>query len=497
MTDFSTPRRMSAGAFVILLQKSFREIVGTTFIAIAYLLFDIFNSDTFNILELLAVAAVLFTLPFLTAFLKYYFCKFHIEGDKLIFTYGLASKKTTSIPLSRVHTMRTKSGLFYRLLDLHGVTFDTLATYSQEVELILDDSDMQMLLHRVRMGEEFTQITDVNIPLPPPLHSSKLKVSDLNIMKGALCQNHLKGFAILATILVAVYDKINQLGNDVTSRLFDYLDSRVESVLPSASDIILFSAVIYLTVMLLWTGKILLRYSNMSLQFADNKMTIESGLLSRYTCRIAQDKATVLTIKQNPLEKAAHCQTITISQALNVMDTKKEGNIRIYGSDLGDRLFEWWLGCDKTTVYAPLMWAQSGKGVFMRKFFPFLIIAIVMSFTLFYTLGSVIPALIICSGFVAVTAMRAAMAWKHSGIKLYDTYVQINGGNIARLHEHIKYPDIESVSIRTTPLTPITARVTLQISTNAKNFRISSLETKTASSLRHLLLQTTYTQSWL
>ena len=62
-------------------------------------------------------------------------------------------------------------------------------------------------------------------------------------------------------------------------------------------------------------------------------MTIESGLLSRYTCRIAQDKATVLTIKQNPLEKAAHCQTITISQALNVMDTKKEGNIRIYGSD--------------------------------------------------------------------------------------------------------------------------------------------------------------------
>jgi len=226
-----------------------------------------------------------------------------------------------------------RAGLFYRLLDLHGVTFDTLATYSQEVELILDDSDMQMLLHRVRMGEEFTQITDVNIPLPPPLHSSKLKVSDLNIMKGALCQNHLKGFAILATILVAVYDKINQLGNDVTSRLFDYLDSRVESVLPSASDIILFSAVIYLMVMLLWTGKILLRYSNMSLQFADNKMTIESGLLSRYTCRIAQDKATVLTIKQNPLEKAAHCQTITISQALNVMDTKKEGNIRIYGSE--------------------------------------------------------------------------------------------------------------------------------------------------------------------
>ena len=96
--------------------------------------------------------------------------------------------------------------------------------------------------------------------------------------------------------------------------------------------------------MALWTGKIALRYGNMTLRMTDNLLTIESGLVSRFTCRLAREKTTVLTIKRNPLEKIAGCQTISLQQAENATDNKNEGGIRIYGSNLGDELLTWWLG---------------------------------------------------------------------------------------------------------------------------------------------------------
>ena len=145
MTDFSTPRRMSPGAFLIMFLKSFREIIGVTFVAIVYLFYDSSDSDgsPFRKAALAAGIILVYSLP--VAFARYYFRKFHIEGDKLIYTHGVAKRETVSIPLSSVHNLRTKSGLVYRLLGMRGVAFDTLASDDREVELILDEADWQKL----------------------------------------------------------------------------------------------------------------------------------------------------------------------------------------------------------------------------------------------------------------------------------------------------------------------------------------------------------------
>lgn len=489
MTDFSSPRRMSAAALVILLQKTFKELSAACFIGLGYVLFNSQDSDMWDaVLRFVSAVGAILGISFIIAFWKYYFRKYHIEGDKLIYTQGFAAKQTTSIPLSRVHTLRTKRGVFYRLLGLRGVSFDTLASDYQEVELILDERDWQMLLHRVRMGEDFAEITDSTVALPPPMEDSTQSVSDLNILKGALCQNHLKGFAVLATVAWALYDNISQLGDDATIRVLSYLDDHVGGVLPSVGECILSVAVIYMIVMILWTAKVFLRYSGMTLHIADNRLTIESGLLARYTCRLAREKTTVLAIKQNPLEKIAHCQTITLRQADNVSDTKNEGNIRIYGSALGNELLAWWLGDNSATANDSFLSAKSGKGLFMRKFAPHLILSLVLSLIIFDVTQSLTISIIIGSSYAAVTAIRAVMAWQHSGIELTEAYVRINCGNIAIIREYIKYHDIESVSIRRTPFTPATGRVSLKISTNADVFIVYSLEINTATEIRNLLL---------
>lgn len=489
MNDFSTPRRMGSAAFIIIFLKSFREFIRVSFIAIGYLLIDIFNSGTIDPEGI--VFAILFTIavPAVIAFFRYYFSKFHIEGDKLIFTHGFGFKQTTSIPLSKVHTLRTKRGIFYRLAEMRGVTFDTLAGISQEVELILEESEWQQLLQRVRAGEDFAGTSEAIETLPPPFRNDMLKVSNLNILKGALCQNHLKGFAVLAAILFAVFDNYNQLKDGDAKQVIDYLDTQANNLAPTATDWVLFAAVAYLFAMLLWIGKVALRYYGMSIQIADNRLTIESGLLSRYTCRIARDKATILIIKQNPLEKMAHCQTISIRQAENAsLALNGEKDIRIYGSNLGDLIFDWWLGESSKIDNTSLLSARSGRGLFVRSFVPHLFVALAALVILISVADIGMPAVIICTLYALLMALRAVTAWKHGGIELTETYIRIDCGNIATIREYIRYRDVESVSIRNTPFTFVTGRVSLQISTNAGASKIYSLKADTSYAIRHLIL---------
>ena len=287
MNEFSTPRRMSPGAFVIIFVKSFREIAGASIVAFLYLMFRSDDSDSsVSVLMKIALAIGIFiAFSLLTAFLRFYFRKFHIEEDKLVYSRGIAQKRTTSIPLSRIHNLRTKRGLVYRILNMRGVTFDTLATDKEEVELILDESDWQSLLSRVKSGENIAvKSGEEGASVSPPPHiDDTIQISNAAVIKGALCQNHLKGFAVLSTILLPVLDKLNDFGENNTERVIDFIESHAGDTLPTIWQWATILAALYLVIVVLLTGKILLRYGDMAIKLAGSKLTIESGLISRFT----------------------------------------------------------------------------------------------------------------------------------------------------------------------------------------------------------------------
>lgn len=147
---------MSAGAFVIIAMKTFKELAGAFFFIFVSLLFAPSDEQSFSetMMRTAILTGIIVALSLLVAFLKYYYRKFHINDDKLIFTHGIAFRQTTSIPLDKIHNLRTKKGLLYQVLDLRGVTFDTIANDQGDVELILSESDWFMLLSHVREGEK-------------------------------------------------------------------------------------------------------------------------------------------------------------------------------------------------------------------------------------------------------------------------------------------------------------------------------------------------------
>lgn len=498
MNDFTTPRRMSPAAFIVIWMQSFQQLLTAIVIFIGMILFDDEEIFSQRIITTLAILGGALVLSAAVAFTKYYFRKYHIEGDSLIYTHGLAFKNTTSVPLERIHNLRTKSGIFYRVVDMRGVSFDTLATDKQEVELILNESEWQALMQQVRLGEVCSDAGDHTIAPPPAFRQETLHVSNLNIIKGALCQNHLKGFAILGAVAAYVFDKIMDVDSEAADHIIDYIDTHAADVSMTIGQGLVVAIIVYLFVMLLWTGRAAIRYYGMTINIADNKLTFESGLFSRYTSRLARDKATVLSIKQNPLESLAHCETIAIRQAENVTDEKKRGDITIYGSDLGNRLLDWWLGNEDEDI-APfqnrssakdsiIMTAHAGKGLFVRRYIPHLILATAATLVLIFCADIMIPSIVIGSLYSALMAVRAVMAWRHSSIELMDECVLVNRGNIARIREYMRYADIESVRIRRTPLTRFTGRVSLQLATNSGTVTVYSLTLADALTLRHRLV---------
>ena len=140
-------------------------------------------------------------------------------------------------------------------------------------EATLDESEWQELLQRVRAGEEFTEASKSIETLPPPFKEDLLRVSNLNILKGALCQNHLKGFAIMAAILFALFDNLSQLEDGTAGQLIRYIDQEATKLILSAIDWCMLAIAAYLFAMLLWIGKVALRYYGMSITRVRAKRT--------------------------------------------------------------------------------------------------------------------------------------------------------------------------------------------------------------------------------
>ena len=153
---------------------------------------------------------------------------------------------------------------------------------------------------------------------------------------------------------------------------------------------------------------------------------------------------------------------------------------------LGDQLLSWWLG--GANAPTELFSARSGRGLMVRKFIPNLILAVAVITVMIYFTHNWMSSAIIGSVYIVISAIRSVLAWKHSSIMLADSYVAINCGNIALINEYIKYRDIESVGIRSTPFTPFTHRVSLSVATNAEAVTVYSLKLSDALRLRDLIL---------
>lgn len=491
INDFSIPRRMSKSAFVIFFVKALRSYASLILILFTVRIFD--SSDETSVMEyiimLLSYLAGFIALSLITAFLGFYFKKYYVEDGNLIFIHGVIQHERTSIPLNKIQSLRTKSGLIYRMLDMKGISFDTLASRTEEIELILDDDDWDALLSRVETQEntqeEVQETAATEQAATANTKTVKLEVSNLNLIKGALCQNHLKGMAVLFGVLATLYNQITSVNDKAANYFIDYVETHADSSAFSVTAVLTVIVILYLVILILWMGKVFLQYFNMDIRMGEKQLFFESGLITRNSSRFSFDKVCTLYVKRNIIEDWLGCCTIMVRQALNATDEKKGADVKIYGSSYDGNFLSWWLGKDYTSSLTVIS-ARSGYGL--------------LGYTIrFDILISLAVAIVLCHygqyiwlfapiAYMLVSLAKGLLAVRRSHITLKEDYMEISNGKFAEIYNYVKYDNIEVVRMVSTPFTPYYHRVKLVISTNGTSFAIRSLKEQEAKEIYELLL---------
>ena len=488
--DFSVPRRMSKSAFVILFFNVLKSLSNYFFILVFIELFK--SSETFldKMLYVLGIGGICISIATVLSFISYYFKKYYIEDENLIFIHGLMHKEVTSVPLCRIQSLRTKQGLMYRLFDMRGISFDTLASQGKEVEMILDEDDWNALIAQIdRLKVDEANESNPGISDTSSIGTIETKdlptVSNLNLIKGAFCQNHLQGMTVLLGILISLYNQLGTFDKEATVYIVDYVDRYTNPAIFSLSSILLLVVLLYFVMLLLWMGKVFLHYYNTVIQINQEQLLFEYGLVSRNSSRFSYDKICTLHVKQNLLEKLLNCSTIIFRQALNATDTKQGSDVKLYGSQAATYFLNWWLGIKHVSSQA-LVSARSGYGM-MGFSLQFQLFITFVSIFVFYYLQWYIG-FGFSVAYLLIMLLKDYLAVRRSHIVLKEDYVEIHSGSFAAVTDYFKYSNIEVVRLKSTPFTPYYHRVSLFISTNGSSFVVRSLKEDEAREIYELLL---------
>lgn len=317
-----------------------------------------------------------------------------------------------------------------------------------------------------------------------------LKVSNLNLLKGALCQNHLKGMVILLGILGTLYDQFTSVNEQAAKYVIDYVDEQASATSFSLSAVLAVIVGLYVVVLVLWTGKIFLRYSNMNIQINDRQLFFESGLISRNSSRFSYDKICTVYIKRNFLEQWMNGCTIMLKQALNATDEKLGADVKIYGSNYGENFLNSWLGKDYTSS-EEIISARSGYGLLGYVLrFDLLLVLLAGGILWYYELYAWLALPFV---YLLIALAKGLFAVRRSRITLRQDYLEVCNGKFAEIQNYFKYSNVEVVRKVSTPFTPYFHRVSLFISTNGTSFVVRSLKEEEADEIYEWLLYHCYT----
>lgn len=486
MTDFSVPRRMGWNAFLIIFLKDLKNVGSTVgiFMLISILNSDLDIFDVSDLLRLLGCVLLCLVISLFVALSKFLPKKFHVSDGNLIFTHGLFHSQTTTIPLHRIHSLRTRRGLVYQMLEMRGIAFDTLASKTEEIELILGESDWQSLIRQIENEESVGDMATNEAE--PRKNGVFVYFKNKYLIEDAFCQNHLKGVAVLVAFLWAVFNRIFNDFDDVGEYAVRIAGRYEDTFVLTPSEIVMSLVVIYIFVMFLWIGKALLVYYDMTASIDRSLLTFSRGLFSRMTSRFSHDKVCTASVKRNFLERRFGLCTLWLKQALFATSKKEEDNIRIYSSDESLVLLKWWLG-DEYESEDTLFVAKSGRGTLIHCVAPGVVVSVVATFALCCLSLYVWMALpVLCLVFVL---WRGVCAMRHSSISLRETYLEVGNGSFADVKNYIRYDDVEVVLVRRTPFSPWSHRVAIAVATPGSSFIVRSIKEDEAAYICEFLVR--------
>ena len=129
----------------------------------------------------------------------------------LIYRHNMIGRVTTTHP-TNPHTHCAPDKACSTVFSVCGECFSTLfADKGEEIELILSEADWQSLLKRIELQERPQPAVADMPPSSGGSHTSYRKFSNTDLVLDALCQNHLKGMAVLGGFVAVFFNNMLNL----------------------------------------------------------------------------------------------------------------------------------------------------------------------------------------------------------------------------------------------------------------------------------------------
>jgi len=454
---FNLPQRQSQFAIIFIVLRFLKTLLKQLWPILLALALGRRGSSIFDTFELvISGIGIIGIIPSIIAYYKYYF---QLSDNELVINKGLFKKVRLNIPFERIQSVNFRQTFIHQFLQVTEVEIETAGSSDQETKIdALDIPTAELLRKRIleMKAQASYKVTTTKQQIEKEVEEEIiLRLSQRDLLKVGLVQNHLKPIGLLLGLISTVYFysySFNWNPNNIQREIFSYIKDYKNVMIDYHSLGFVSIGLIFLLIMmaavLYSLITTLLRHYNLHFWRSGEKFQVVQGLLTKQEFAALDKKIQILKWGQNPFERLIGFYNITFSQAKSGDDKEGSAKFKIPGCQMDQINYvqESWLGInglqfeEYKTVSPHLFYHPA---IYLTLFF-----AIFIGLSFFA--GNILLCLfIICSYLLSMYFSWLSYKKKRYAYNTSELY--IGGGTIGLRHALLPLYKIQDVNIQENP----------------------------------------------
>ncbi len=307
--NWSIPQRPARAGLLIIFYKAIINIFKIVWPLLAVLLF---NQRRKGWDALMIGLIVIPALVLLRSLIEYFYFRFQIVNDELIIRKGFISKKTITIPLSKIQAVHIEQALVHQLVQVVRVKIDTAGT--DKTEASIDALSMEKAEQlRIFLLHEKQELTGGHEVQASPVEIPVIRLSISDIFKIGISANHIQTFILILSFAFSFINNLEEAFGERVVRTVRDSSSLVQRSISAVSLVI--TAVLALSV-IVSMGRIALRYFDFNLSESPQGYKLSTGLINTRQHLVAFPRIQFISWSANWIRRKIGLYSLDFHQAM-------------------------------------------------------------------------------------------------------------------------------------------------------------------------------------
>ncbi|MBK8346906.1 MAG: PH domain-containing protein [Saprospiraceae bacterium] len=477
--DFSTPNRQSYVAIILILFKTINVVVRQLLPILFVILVGGSGKKGDYILWLVIIIAILTMLYSIVNFFRTYFM---IINDELILHTGIFQRKKTSIPFARIQSINFEQNIIHQLFSVLKLKIDTAGSEKSEFEFHAIEADKAHALRDIILSGKTATFPplDADIVTPPvPEYTPILCLSEKDLIKAGLTENHIKSGGLIFLFLFWIYQNLQEIGVDVD----EYSENIPEWEAGVGKIVSLIFFLVCISVVISLVRSVIKNYDLRFLR-SSHGFKVVSGLFTKREVSAFDHKIQHITWSDNLLKRLIGFKDLSLYQATGT-GTGAVQNITIPGCNEGH------IQGVVTTLFGPTDFdGFAMRGIDKRYFIRFsvilcIIMVLVMAANWYFDQMQNIPLIALVCGYLVLSRY---ISYRKKAFGHNDHLMYIRGGVYGDKAEVLPMYKIQALQIHQSPYQTKNLLCSLTLFTASGRIKIPYIDVATGNRLADLLI---------